>query len=114
MKSTEQAEFDVVRGIVVPTAWGVMGEPRLVAILTPDEGEHNVAPIMAGVDLLSHLREEVEARIVVETGQEGRKTIKVVSFIVVGAIGPDSDAADTAPVNHTDGLGRRDSGPMGG
>jgi len=114
MKSTEQAEFDVVRGIVVPTAWGVMGEPRLVAILTPDEGEHNVAPIMAGPDLLLHLREEVEARIVVKTGQEGSKTVTVVSFIVVGALGPDSEAADNQPVDHTDKLGRRDSSPLGG
>jgi len=91
MKSNEQSEFEVVRGIVAPTAWSATGEPRLVAILTPDEGEYDVAPIAAGVDLLSHLREEIEARTVVKTDHRGRKSIKVVSFVVVGAIGQDGD-----------------------
>lgn len=114
MNSTEQTEFDVVRGIVVPTVWGTAGEPRLVAILTPGEGEHNVAPIMAGPDLLLHLREEVEARFVVTTGQEGRKTITVVSFVVVAGTGPDSDAKDGTAVDNTGEAGRGSSGPSGG
>ena len=41
----------------------------MVAILTPDEGEFDVAPIAAGPELLSYLREEVEARIVVKEGR---------------------------------------------
>ena len=114
MTSSEQSEFEVVRGIVVPTVWGAAGEPRLVAILTADEGEHNVAPIMAGPDLLSHLREEVEARFVVKIGQESTQTITVVSFTVVGAIQPDTDVPDSAPVNQTDETPRELSGSSGG
>lgn len=102
MNSNEQPVSEVVRGIVVPTAWGAGGEPRLVAILTPDEGEYDVTPVAAGTDLLSHLRDEVEARTVVKTDQKGRKTVTVVSFTVVGVLGEESDAEDRFVASRSD------------
>ncbi len=114
MQPSEQPELEVVRGIVLPTVWGAMGEPRLVAILTPDEGEYDVAPTMAGEELLSHLREEVEARVLVKTGQKDRKTITVVSFIVVGISSQDREAENMAPADHIGPPDRGRPGHSGG
>ena len=83
MKSTGKSEPETVRGIVVPTDWDAMGEPCRVAILTPEEGEYRVAPDRAGPKVLSHLREEVEARVAVTPGPQGRETVTVLSFTVV-------------------------------
>ncbi len=107
MNSNEQSDYEVVRGIVLPTVWGAMGEPRLVAILTADEGEYNVAPTLAGVELLSHLKEEVEARILAKTGEWNRSTVTVVSFEVIGPTNHDSD------VDFADQSGRADRGSPG-
>ena len=83
MSPTEQPAFEVVRGIVVPISWGDDGKPRRVAILTSDEGEYQVASDVEGEKLLSYLREEVDALVVLESVQGERATITVVSFVVV-------------------------------
>ena len=100
MKSTGKPEPETVRGIVVPTDWDATGEPRRVAILTPEEGEYRVAPHRAGPQLLSHLREEVEARVAVTSGPDGRETVTVLSFTVVEDSmqnGSDDDGKFTEP-----------------
>jgi len=114
MIPSEQPETEVVRGIVLPTVWSAMGEPRQVAILTPDEGEYNVAPVLAGEALLSHLREEVEARIVVKADRREGKAITVVSFTVVGASDQDGDEHEASFVNHAGNHDRGSPAPSGG
>ena len=114
MNSTKEPACEIVQGIVVPTAWGTQGEPCRVAVLTPDEGEFHVAPFMAGAVLLSHLREEVEVRIVQTTGQEGARTITVGSFTVISDHGWDDDTNNEAAAEHADGMGRGSSGRHGG
>jgi hypothetical protein len=114
MKPNEQSEFGVVRGIVLPTVWSATGEPRQVAILTPDEREYNVAPVLAGEALLSHLREEVEARILVKADQKDGKTITVVSFTVVGVSDQDGDEQETSFANNADKPDRGFPDPLGG
>ncbi len=113
MKPNDQPELEVLRGIVVPTVWSAAGEPRLVAILTPDEGEFDVAPSAAGPELLSYLREEIEARILVKEGQKAKKSITVVSFVVVDALGLDDDVADRATNNNEEEPGGTARRPFG-
>ena len=99
---------------MVPTAWGVGGEPRRVAILTSDEGEYHVAPFMAGAVLLSHLREEVDVRIVHTSGREGAWTITVGSFVVIGDDGCADNTNNKAAAEHADGSGPESSVRHGG
>ena len=93
----EQPEVEVVRGIVLPTAWGLEGEARTVGIFTADEGEYSVAPVLAGERLMSHLNDVVEASILLTTGPGCNRSVTVVSFTVVGPAGSEGGADDVGP-----------------
>jgi len=80
-----------VRGIVVPTAWDRFGNPLRVAILTPDEGEYPVAPRGLGRRLFRCLREEINARVVVEQDPDGGEVARIISFTLVGRSFGDDD-----------------------
>ncbi len=73
----------VVRGIVVPVSWDVVGNPLGVAILTTDEGEYRIAPRGLGRRLFGYLREEVRARLVLRCESAGETVATIVSFTVV-------------------------------
>jgi len=89
-----------LRGIVIPTTWGTDGAPTGVAILTPDEGEYEVAPGGTSDQLLSHLRREVLARTVPLSGTAGQQRVKVLSFAILEWAGVENEPPS---VNFSDG-----------
>lgn len=73
----------VVRGLVVSVSWDPVGNPLRVAILTASEGEYLISPEGLGERLFECVRQEVEARIVVD-GEDGEP----VTLIEYRAIDP--------------------------
>ena len=84
MEMMDEPQQIVVRGIVVPMAWDVAGNPLGVAVLTADEGEYRIAPRGLGRRLFDCLTEEVVARIVPRRDLMGESISEVVSFTRVG------------------------------
>ena len=70
MCDTKSDREMVVRGLVVAVSWDSVGNPLRVAILTASEGEYLISPKGLGERLVECVRQEVEARIVVD-GEDG-------------------------------------------
>jgi hypothetical protein len=77
----EQREFKI-QGVIVPVAWDEEGNPLSIAVSTFDEEEYIVERDIKGQQLFGLLREQVEVRGKVRTG-DGAKTIKVKKYLLI-------------------------------
>jgi hypothetical protein len=77
----EQEELRI-QGLIVPVAWDEEGNPLSIAVSTFDEEEYIVERDIKGQQLFGLLREQVEVRGKVHTG-DGAKTIKVKKYVLI-------------------------------
>lgn len=74
-----------IRGVVIPTVWDDQGNVKGIAISSHDENEYQVDPKGKGLELLLHIRKEVEASGVVRE-EEGKKSVRIRKYTVSEAI----------------------------